>query len=77
MEGRIEHKDTFSTRELSQIPKFVQKKMADKAELNRIKKKLAWRKEDIPPSVDEPLSTFEKENYNYLFFMSTYIDCYN
>lgn len=59
MDGRIEHKDTFS-RELSQIPKFVQKRMAGKAELNGIKKKLAWRKEDVPPSVDEPLSTFEK-----------------
>lgn len=41
MEGRIEHKDTFSTRELSQIPKYVQKKMADKAEMNCIKKELA------------------------------------
>ncbi len=60
MEGRIEHKDTFSTRELSQIPKYVQKKMADKAELNCIRKNLAWRREDVPPSVDEPLSTFEK-----------------
>ena len=31
-----------------------------KAEQNVVKKKLAWRKEDVPPSVDEPLSTFEK-----------------
>ncbi len=60
MDGKIEHKDTFSCRKLSQIPKFVQKKMADKAELNCIRKKLAWRREDVPPSVDEPLSTFEK-----------------
>ena len=48
IDERIKHKGTFSTKEFSQIPKFVQNKMADKAELNRIKKKLAWRREDIP-----------------------------
>lgn len=60
MDGKIEHRDTFSNRELSEIPKFVRKKMKEKAELNSIKTGWAWRKEDIPPSVEEPLSTFEK-----------------
>ena len=60
MDGRIEHRDTFSSRELSEVPKFVRKKMEEKAELNSIKTKLSWRKEGIPPSVEEPLSTFEK-----------------
>ena len=60
MDGKIEHRDTFSNRELSEIPKFVRKKMEEKAELNSIKTGWAWRKEDIPPSVEEPLSTFEK-----------------
>ena len=60
IDGRIKHNGIFSTKEFSQTPKFVQKKMADKAELNCIKKELAWRREDIPPSVDEPLYTFEK-----------------
>ena len=60
MDGRIEHRDTFSSRELSEVPKFVRKKMKEKAELNCIKAERAWRKEDIPPSLEEPLSTFEK-----------------
>ena len=60
MDGKIEHRDTFSNRELSEIPKFARKKMKEKAELNSIKTEWAWRKEDIPPSVEEPLSTFEK-----------------
>ena len=34
--------------------------MKEKAELNSIKTEWAWRKEDIPTSVEEPLSTFEK-----------------
>ena len=39
MDGKIEHRDTFSNRELSEIPKFVRKKMKEKAELNSIKLK--------------------------------------
>lgn len=29
-------------------------------DLNCVKTEWAWRKEDIPTSVEEPLSTFEK-----------------
>ena len=60
LDGKIEHRDTFSSRELSEVPKFVRKKMKEKAELNSIKAEWVWRQEDIPPSVEEPLSTFEK-----------------
>ena len=60
LDGKIEHRDTFSSRELSEIPKFVKKKMKEKTEVNSIKTGWAWRKENIPPSVEEPLSTFEK-----------------
>lgn len=60
LDGRIEHRDTFRIRELSEISKVVRKRMKEKAELNRIKMGRAWRKEDIPLSVEEPLSTFEK-----------------
>ena len=60
LDGKIEYRDTFSSRELSEIPKFVKRKMKEKAELNSIKAKWVWRQEDIPPSVEEPLSTFEK-----------------
>ena len=37
MDGRIEHRDTFRIRELSEISKVVRKRMKEKAELNRIK----------------------------------------
>ena len=42
MDGKIEHRDTFSNRELSEIPKFVRKKMKEKAELNIVNKSGAW-----------------------------------
>ncbi len=60
LNGKIKHNDTFSKRKLSEIPKFVQKKMSNKIEEEEVKKELSsWViKQEIVPSKVEPLSTF-------------------
>ena len=58
--GEIEHKDTFSKRELTEIPKFVRTKMEAKIqEEQKAKEKASWygRNTDEPSSA-EPFETF-------------------
>ncbi len=59
-DGEIEHKDTFSKRELSEIPKFVRKKMEEKIKKeNKDREKAQWygRNTDETSSA-EPFETF-------------------
>lgn len=58
--GEIEHKDTFSKRELSEIPKFVRKKMEAQIEEEKATQESAFwfGKRTNGPSKEEALETF-------------------
>ena len=58
MRQKISYEAHANNLEISEKPKFVREKMEERTELNCIKAEWAWRQEDIPPSVEEPLSTF-------------------
>lgn len=60
LNGEIEHKDTFSKRELSKIPKFVKRKMEEKIEMEKTaaENKPWYSKLNNVPSKKEPLRDF-------------------
>lgn len=60
LNGEIEHKDTFSKRELSEIPKFVKRKMEEKIEMEKsaAENKPWYSKLYNVPSKEEPLRDF-------------------
>lgn len=62
MNGEIEHKDTFSSRELSAILKFVKKKMEEKIQEEKMAKEMAavFGRNTNEPSKKKSLETFLK-----------------
>lgn len=60
LNGEVEHKDTFNKRELSEIPKFVQKKMEAKMQEEEAVSKMAsmFGRNTDTPSREEALETF-------------------
>lgn len=58
--GEIEHKDTFSKRKLSEIPKFVREKMVAKIQEEKETQEIAswFNKKAKGPSKEEALETF-------------------